>query len=122
MARFHDEGAAEAAEAHFDRLFKEHEAPEEMPEVALPEGDPLLADTLQAATDAGAIGVPEVKGGPYGSDLRHYAAAGIPTLQYGPGDVRYAHATDEHVAVAEVLHYARAYALLAVRRCAVGEE
>jgi acetylornithine deacetylase len=36
--------------------------------------------------------------------------------------VRYAHATDEHVAVAEVLHCARAYALLAVRRCAVGGE
>jgi hypothetical protein len=31
-------------------------------------------------------------------------------------------ATDEHVAVAEVLHSARAYALLAVRRCAVGGE
>jgi acetylornithine deacetylase len=83
----------------------------------LPEGDPLLDDTLRAATDAGASAVPEVKGGPYGSDLRQYAAAGIPTLQYGPGDVRYAHATDEHVALAEVLHCARAYALLAVRRC-----
>jgi acetylornithine deacetylase len=83
----------------------------------LPEGDPLLEDTLQAATAAGANAVPEVKGGPYGSDLRQYAAAGIPTLQYGPGDVRYAHAVDEHVALAEVLHCARAYALLALRRC-----
>ncbi|NEA33841.1 ArgE/DapE family deacylase [Streptomyces sp. SID13031] len=83
----------------------------------LPEGDPLLDDMLQAATAAGATEVPEVKGGPYGSDLRQYAAAGIPTLQYGPGDVRYAHATDEHVLLAEVLHCARAYALLAVRRC-----
>ena len=84
----------------------------------LPEGDPLLEDTLEAATDAGADAVPEVMGGPYGSDLRQYAAAGVPTLQYGPGDVRYAHATDEHVVLAEVLHCARAYALLAVRRCA----
>ncbi|MDX6280226.1 MAG: acetylornithine deacetylase [Kribbellaceae bacterium] len=82
----------------------------------LPEGDPLLDDTLQAATAAGAE-LPEVKGGPYGSDLRQYAAAGIPTLQYGPGDVRYAHATDEHVPLAEVLHCARAYALLALQRC-----
>jgi acetylornithine deacetylase len=89
---------------------------------ALPEGDPLLHDMLQAAGDAGAIAVPEVNGGPYGSDLRQYAAAGIPTLQYGPGDVRYAHAIGEHVAVAEVLHCARAYALLAVRRCAAGGE
>jgi len=84
----------------------------------LPEADPLLYDTLRAATDAGASAVPEVKGGPYGSDLRQYAAAGVPTLQYGPGDVRYAHATDEHVVLAEVLHCTRAYALLAVRRCA----
>lgn len=83
---------------------------------ALPDGDPLLDDTLDAAVAAGAA-VPEVKGGPYGSDLRQYAAAGIPTLQYGPGDVRFAHATDEHVPVADVLHCARAYALLAVRRC-----
>jgi acetylornithine deacetylase len=86
--------------------------------------DPLLADTLQAAVDATATPArsdapapPEVKGAPYGSDLRQYAAAGIPTLQYGPGDVRYAHATDEHVALAEVLHAARTYALLAIRRC-----
>ncbi|MFI6832934.1 ArgE/DapE family deacylase [Kribbella sp. NPDC050241] len=82
----------------------------------LTEGDPLLADTVQAATHAGGM-TPEVKGAPYGSDLRLYAAAGIPTLQYGPGDVRYAHATDEHVRLSEVLHAARAYALLAVRRC-----
>jgi acetylornithine deacetylase len=83
----------------------------------LPEGDPLLDDVLRAAVDAGADN-PDVKGGPYGSDLRQYAGAGIPTLQYGPGDVRFAHAVDEHVALAEVLHCARAYALLAVRRCA----
>jgi acetylornithine deacetylase len=82
----------------------------------LPNGDPLLAQTLQAAADAGAD-TPEVKGAPYGSDLRQYAAAGIPTLQYGPGDVRYAHAADEHVVLADVLHAARTYALLALRRC-----
>ncbi|MFI6677747.1 ArgE/DapE family deacylase [Kribbella sp. NPDC050470] len=75
--------------------------------------DPLLTDTLDAAGDP----APEVRGAPYGSDLRQYAAAGIPTLQYGPGDVRYAHATDEHVRLDEVLHAARSYALLALRRC-----
>jgi acetylornithine deacetylase len=89
---------------------------------ALPDGDPLLDDTLQAAAEAGAVAVPAVAGGPYGSDLRQYTAAGIPTLQYGPGDVRYAHAIGEHVPVAEVLHCARAYALLAVRRCVAGGE
>ncbi len=78
--------------------------------------DPLLADTLQAAADTGGA-TPDVKGAPYGSDLRQYAAAGIPTLQYGPGDVRYAHATDEHVRLTEVLHAARTYTLLTLRRC-----
>ena len=55
---------------------------------------------------------------PYGSDLLQYAAAGVPTLQYGPGDARHAHALDEHVRIADVLHCARTYALLALRLCA----
>ncbi|GAA1617260.1 MULTISPECIES: ArgE/DapE family deacylase [Kribbella] len=82
----------------------------------LPDGDPLLADTVQAVADVRGD-APAVQGAPYGSDLRQYAASGIPTLQYGPGDVRYAHAADEHVVLADVLHAARVYALLAVRRC-----
>ncbi|MFF0343958.1 M20/M25/M40 family metallo-hydrolase [Kribbella sp. NPDC004875] len=83
----------------------------------LPDGDPLLADTLRAVTDAGGT-TPAVLGAPYGSDLRQYAAADIPTVQFGPGDVRYAHAADEHVVLDDVLAAARAYALLALRRCA----
>ena len=83
----------------------------------LRDDDPLVVDTRRAVTDAGSP-PPDVRGAPYGSDLRQYAAAGIPTLQYGPGDVRYAHAADEHVILAEVLQAARAYALLVVRRCA----
>jgi tyrosyl-tRNA synthetase len=35
VARFHDEDAAAKAEAHFDRLFVRHEAPEEVEEVDL---------------------------------------------------------------------------------------
>jgi len=41
----------------------------------------------------------------------------IPTLHYGPGDVRFAHAPREHVALEEVLAATRALTLLAVRRC-----
>ena len=44
--RFHGEGAGEAAEAHFDRLFKEHEVPEDIPEFPLPEGDPVHVPAL----------------------------------------------------------------------------
>jgi tyrosyl-tRNA synthetase len=46
VAQFHGEQAADAAEAHFDRLFKQHEAPEEMPEIPLPEGDPVHMPAL----------------------------------------------------------------------------
>jgi tyrosyl-tRNA synthetase len=46
VARFHGEDAAGAAEAHFDRVFKQHEAPEDMPEVRLPEGDPVHMPAL----------------------------------------------------------------------------
>jgi acetylornithine deacetylase len=84
----------------------------------LPEGHSLLDDTIGAVTDTDAVG-PAVRGGPYGSDLRHYAAAGVATLQYGPGDIRFAHAVDEHVPAADVARCTRAYALLALRRCGV---
>lgn len=55
---------------------------------------------------------------PYGSDLRLYAGiGGIPTLHYGPGDVRFAHAPREQVAIDELLRVTRTLAVLAVRRC-----
>ncbi|MEV5540730.1 ArgE/DapE family deacylase [Saccharopolyspora shandongensis] len=84
----------------------------------LPEGHRLLTEAQDAAAAAGAPR-PTAVGAPYGTDLRLYAAAGVPTLQYGPGDIRYAHAHDEHVAVAELERAARAYALLAIRRCGI---
>ena len=58
---------------------------------------------------------PRVEGAPYGSDLRHYAAHGIPTVQFGPGDLVQAHAVDESVPLDEVVACARAYAVLALR-------
>jgi acetylornithine deacetylase len=83
----------------------------------LPEGHPLLGEVQRAAVDAGAAAKPKAHGMPSGSDLRQFAAAGVPTLQYGPGDVRFAHAVNEHVPLGDVAHCARAYALLAVRLC-----
>jgi acetylornithine deacetylase len=54
---------------------------------------------------------------PYGSDLRLYSGVGgIPTLHYGPGDVRLAHAPRESVPIAEVVEVARSLALVAARR------
>jgi acetylornithine deacetylase len=82
---------------------------------ALPDGHPLLAETVAAASAVGAT--PRVEGAPYGSDLRHYAAHGIPTVQFGPGELRAAHAVDESVRLSEVVACAQTYAVLALRRC-----
>ena len=46
--------------------------------------------------------VPGEHGAPWGSDQRLYTGAGIPTLHYGPGDVRLAHGPDENVPLEQV--------------------
>jgi tyrosyl-tRNA synthetase len=46
VARWHGEEAARAAEEHFSRVVRRHEAPEEVPAVALPEGDPVHLPAL----------------------------------------------------------------------------
>ena len=62
--------------------------------------------------------VPERAAAPYGSDLRLYAGiGGIPTLHFGPGDVRFAHAVAEQVNLDELISVTRSLALLAARRC-----
>ncbi len=82
----------------------------------LPEGHPL-ADTVGTAhadaTDGGSR--PRLRGATYGSDLRHYAGAGIPTLQYGPGDIAVAHSAREHVSLRETARVARALVLTVLR-------
>ncbi|MFC6707290.1 ArgE/DapE family deacylase [Flexivirga alba] len=86
----------------------------------LPVGHPLLAEVTDAVMHVRGS-APDVRGAPYGSDLRLYAAAGVPTLQYGPGRVEQAHAVDESVEIGDVLACARVYALLALRACATEE-
>jgi tyrosyl-tRNA synthetase len=45
-ARAHGEEAAARAEEHFTRVVRRHEAPDEVPEAPLPEGDPLHLPAL----------------------------------------------------------------------------
>jgi tyrosyl-tRNA synthetase len=45
-ARWHGEQGAEAGEAHFTRVVRRHEAPEEVPDVSLPDGDPVHLPAL----------------------------------------------------------------------------
>ncbi|ALX03272.1 ArgE/DapE family deacylase [Aeromicrobium erythreum] len=83
---------------------------------ALPDGHPFGASVRDAVV-AGGGDEPPFVGAPYGSDLRQYAAAGIPTVQYGPGNIEDAHAVDESVPIDEVVLSARAYAHLLLRHC-----
>lgn len=78
---------------------------------------PLVGEVLAAVEDTGGP-VPTLGAEVYGSDLRLYAGiGGIPTLHYGPGDIRVAHGPLEHVDLAEVSQVARALVVLALRRC-----
>lgn len=79
---------------------------------------PLVHQTRSAVAAVTGSPSPPLAAVPYGSDLRLYAGiGGIPTLHYGPGDVRFAHAPREQVRLDEVLESARAMAVLVARRC-----
>ena len=70
-----------------------------------------------AATAEAVLGRrPPFVGVPYGSDMRLLVRqGGTPTVMYGPGDVRAAHAADEHVALGEVVACARVLAAWVTR-------
>ena len=86
----------------------------------LPGGHLLLPLLQQAWADATGGAPPSEKGASYGSDLRLYAGiGGIPTLHYGPGDIRVAHGPQEYVDLDDVAATARALILLTLRRCGV---
>ncbi len=80
---------------------------------------PLVEEVIESVRDTGGP-VPGLGAEVYGSDLRLYAGiGGIPTLHYGPGDIRVAHGPQEHVNLEEVAQVARALTVLALRRCGV---
>lgn len=74
-----------------------------------------LLERVRRCHTVATAGTADVWGGPYGSDLRLLTGiGGIPTVQYGPGDVALAHAVDEFVPVPDVLAAARTLALIAL--------
>lgn len=81
----------------------------------LPAGHPLATLVGDACADITGGPRPSQRGAPYGSDLRLYSGAGIPTLQYGPGDVRLAHSPQEQVRVSEIVTVTRALVLATLR-------
>jgi acetylornithine deacetylase len=87
----------------------------------LPEGHPLAATVSAAHADVTGGGSLRERGAPYGSDLRLYVGSGIPTLHYGPGDVRLAHGPEEAVAIDEVVRVVETLVLTALRTCGTRE-
>ncbi len=82
--------------------------------------DTALVDAVRRAHRGALPGArePEVYGAPYGSDLRLLAPV-QPTVQYGPGDTRDAHAPDEAVAVEDLRAATRSLALFFLEHCGV---
>jgi len=74
VTRSHGESAADEAEAYFTRVVRHHEAPEEVEEVALPEGDPVHLPALLVAS----LGVPST------SEARRLIAQGGVKLDGAP--------------------------------------
>jgi acetylornithine deacetylase len=81
------------------------------------DADTLIGTVAAAHADVTRGARPRERGAPYGSDLRLYAGAGIPTLHYGPGDVRLAHGPDESVPVDELVAVTEALVLTILRTC-----
>ena len=73
---------------------------------------PAEAPIVRVVRDAVAdvCGSANVIGVSYGSDAATLAAAGIPSVLCGPGDIAYAHSADEFVPIAEVVQAAEIYA------------
>lgn len=78
----------------------------------------VVHTTVAAATDV--LGQrPRVEAMTYGADMRLLVNEGrIPTVLFGPGDVRRAHRPDESVPIDDLLIVARTLALAAMRFCA----
>ncbi|MBR8643127.1 ArgE/DapE family deacylase [Streptomyces tuirus] len=81
----------------------------------LPRNHPLPDILRTAWTDTTGRPPLRERGATYGSDLRLYAGAGIPTLQFGPGDIQVAHSAGERVSVREVVEVARALVVAVLR-------
>lgn len=65
--------------------------------------DEPVVGALQRAMSANGLSDTDPHGATYGADSRHYIAAGIPTVMFGPGTIEQAHFPDECIEWSEVL-------------------
>ncbi|WP_435334659.1 ArgE/DapE family deacylase [Haloarchaeobius sp. TZWWS8] len=78
-----------------------------------------VVTAMQAAASANGFD-PEPRGATYGADSRHYEAAGIPTVLFGPGSIEQAHFPNETIDFEEVVAAAGVIADAAARFCRGG--
>ena len=82
----------------------------------------VVTTVLGAATELSGR-EPVVRGMPYGCDMGLTTnVGGIPTVVFGPGDVRDAHRPDESVPVDDLVAVAQTLALTALRFCGAAED
>lgn len=82
--------------------------------------DHPLVTTLSGAFDEVTGSTARVQGMPFGADMHLLVHHGkTPTVLFGPGDVRTAHAPDEFVPIAELQTATRTLALTILRFCGV---
>lgn len=93
--------------------WKHHWAPS-----AVATDHPIVAAACRAH-EAATGSPPRVVGWSAVHDGTFLNAAGIPAICYGPGDIRAAHAANEHVSIDELVTAAKTYALLAADWCEV---
>jgi len=66
------------------------------------DADEPVVGAVQAAMRANDLADTDPLGATYGADSRHYLAAGIPTVMFGPGTIEQAHFPDETIEWHEV--------------------
>ncbi|MFN2315349.1 MAG: ArgE/DapE family deacylase [Gemmatimonadales bacterium] len=82
--------------------------------------DHPLVTMLSSALESVTREVPVIRGMPYGADMHLLVNQGkVPTVLFGPGDVRVAHAPDEFVPIAELEVATRALVVAILRYCGV---
>ena len=83
-----------------------------MPVKTRPSAKPAVPKISRRTSDVRGT-PPAIRGATYGSDLRLLVnEGGIPSVLFGPGDVKNAHVPDEYVDVDQVIDTARGLALL----------
>jgi acetylornithine deacetylase len=83
--------------------------------------DPIVTTVVEAATVVNGV-APPIEGVTYGADMRLLViVGGVPTVLFGPGDVRVAHMADEYVPVDELRVAVQTLILTALRFCGVEE-